>query len=81
MNVVEVQWLDSVSEGRWHAKDDVIREATYDAMLHRSVGFLVHETEELILLAGSRGENGVMVADTMQIPRSAILHIRKLRSA
>lgn len=80
MRIVEVEWLDSVSEGRWHPKDDAIREATRDVMLHRSVGYLVHETDELILLAGSRGEDGANVADTMQIPRVAVLQVRKLRA-
>ena len=79
MKRVEVEWLDSICEGSWHRRDDVIREATREAMLHRSIGYLVHENDEMVLLAGSRGESGVMVSDTMQIPRVAVLTVRELR--
>lgn len=80
MKIVEVEWVDSMSEGRWKPVADVIREATDEAMLHRSVGYLVHECEGSIVLAGSRGESGDMVADTMQIPRVAVLRTKVLRS-
>jgi hypothetical protein len=56
-----------------------VSRATREAMLHRSVGYLIHETEDLILLAGSRSEGGENVADTMQIPRVAVLDIHDLR--
>ena len=79
MKKVEVEWLDSISEGRWYGKDAVIAEATREAMVHRSLGYLLHENEDMVLLAGSRSETGVMVCDTMQIPRVAVLTMRELR--
>lgn len=80
MKRVEVEWLDAVSEGRWHGRDAAIREATRDSMLHRSVGYLVHEDIEMVLLAGSRSESGDSIADTMQIPRVAVIDMRELVS-
>ena len=79
MRFVEVEWLDSVSEGRWQPREDVGREATREAMLHRSVGYLVSDTEDFVLLAGSRKEDGSWVADTMQIPKVAVLATHDLR--
>ena len=77
--IVEVEWLDAMSEGRWMDTETAISRATREVMLHRSVGYLIHETDDLILLAGSRGETSENVADTMQIPRVAVLAVRDLR--
>jgi len=75
---VEVEWLDSVSEGRWSDLETVMREATYDAMCHRTTGYLLVKNKDFVLLAGSRGDDSEMVADLMQIPRRAVLNIREL---
>jgi len=74
----EVEWLDSISEGRWNDLETVLREATPEAMRHRSVGYLLAKTKNHVLLAGSLGDDSAMVADTMQIPRKAVLSIREL---
>lgn len=78
--MVEVEWLDSMSEGRWMDTETAISRATREVMLHRSVGYLIHETDDLILLAGSRGESSEHVSDTMQIPRVAILAVHDLKA-
>jgi hypothetical protein len=78
---VEVEWLDSMSEGRWVDMETAVRTATREAMCHRSVGYLIHETDDLVLLAGSRSEGGENVADTMQIPRVAVLAVHDLKGA
>lgn len=78
INLVEVEWLDSMTDGGWISKDDAIARATKDAMLHRSVGYLIHETDDMILLAGSRDEYCDQLCGTMQIPRVAVLTIKSL---
>ena len=81
MRVVEIEWVDSVSEGRWNDKDEALRIATLEAMLHRSVGYLLREDDDMVLIAGSRSENEYNVCDTMQIPKVAVLSMRDLKGA
>lgn len=80
MRRVEVEWLDSVGEGRWQPREVIELEATRDAMLHRSVGCLIVDTDDFVLLAGSRKEDESWFADTMQIPKTAVLAIHELRN-
>lgn len=78
MKLVEVEWLDSIGEGRWTNVEEAIRIATKSYMLHRTAGYLVHENDDMILIAGSRNETGETVADTMQIPKVAVINVRNL---
>lgn len=79
---VEVEWLDSQSDGRWQALPDALRAAEADDLLHRSIGFLIDDNERYVLLAASHREERegepVMVADVLQIPRPAVLSVRTL---
>ena len=54
MRRVEIEWLDSISEGRWNSLDNIEREATRDAMCHRSIGYLIIDNDDFVLIAGSR---------------------------
>lgn len=73
--MVEVEWLDSVTIGDgWITRDDLQRLARDPAaMRHRTVGYLIDEGDEYLLLVGSAADDGGTVSGTMQIPRVAIL--------
>lgn len=79
MRRVEIEWLDSISEGRWNDREQIERQANRANMLHRSVGYLLMDNDDFVLLAGSRGETNENYADTMQIPKVAVLAIHDLR--
>lgn len=83
MRLVEVEWLDSMSEGGWMRADEARRRATVDAMAHRTVGYVIDENDHSLLLAMGRSNEGDedsrLVHDTMQIPRVAILTVRDLK--
>lgn len=76
--VVELRWLDSVGQGTWHSFDTALQDSTTEAMHHRTVGYVLHEADDYVLVAGSISESKVMVSDTMQIPRVAIIEIVEL---
>lgn len=83
MKLVEVEWVDSMGEGGWARADEARRRATLETLIHRTVGYVIDESEHSLLLAMGRSNEGDedsrLVHDTMQIPRVAILTIRDLK--
>lgn len=83
MKLVEVEWIDSMGESGWQPAEDARRQATEDAMRHRSVGYVLADKDHSLLIAQSCGDSGDddtrLVGHTLQIPRSAIAHVRGLR--
>lgn len=81
---VEVEWIDSESQGSWHPLAQALAEAEPDP-LHRTCGFLLAETERYVLVAlnyrDESDESRPMVSDTMRIPRSTVLALHRLRRA
>lgn len=79
---VEVEWLDSETDGAWMPLAQALHEAEPEP-LHRSCGFLLAETDAYVLLALSyrdaTDEQRPMVADTIRIPRPAVLTVHRLR--
>ena len=54
--VTFIEWEDHfASKGGWALKDDI----KDSAMLNTSVGFLLKENKDVVVLALSRGENGL----------------------
>lgn len=82
MNIVEIQWIDSMSEGTWLTVKEAIEKATPDAMRHRTVGYVLEANEDSILLVMGQSEQGDgenrLVHSMMQIPRVAIVEITDL---
>ena len=85
MKRVEVEWLDSLGDSSWRSRESVEQGATYDALVHTTVGYLVCESDHSITLAMGRSLEDKdsrleLLHDTMQIPRVAILDVRPLRA-
>jgi len=79
VEIVEVQWLDSVGGSEWETLEDARKEAAEDSMLHRSVGWLIADEPGYLVLALSRRESWSWVDHTLQIPRGAIVRTKVLR--
>lgn len=83
MKLVAVSWIDSHTDNDWKTVENAKREASEaSALMMRSVGYVVEETTEYVLLAGtwSPGVNAGddLVNNTMQIPRVAVTEVRAL---
>lgn len=82
MRPVEVEWLDSMmlNYGEWGDREE--HEEAFEAMTHRSSGYLFSENEKGIILALTiyEGEAGDRAAGAMLIPRGAIVSMRDLKA-
>lgn len=82
MRLVEVEWVDSMmlNYGEWGDRED--HEAAFDAMTHRSCGYLFSENDKGIILAltvyEQEGDLPARAAGAMLIPRGAILSTKDL---
>jgi hypothetical protein len=80
---VAVSWVDSVRTTGWRTADEARADLEQDDFLDcETVGFLVGETAERVILALNHqhvtgGEE--MVGETIIIPRQAIRSVRELR--
>jgi hypothetical protein len=79
VEILEVRWVDSVGAQGWQTIDEARRDAEADDMVHRSVGWLIADEPEYVLLALSRRDSWRYVDLTLQIPRGAIVGTRILR--
>jgi hypothetical protein len=84
-SIVEIDWLDSVSRGRWTARKEIEEWAKGDSpsATHRSVGYLLTRTDRVIVVVQSMvgyGDDGSdeMVAEAQSIPLVAVLAVRQL---
>ena len=71
----KIIWLDSNTHSGWHDPTD----QRYGPIKVTSVGWLIHETDEAVTLAGSVvfGDD-YQAADTMTIPKVCIMSDKKL---
>lgn len=78
MPIVEVEWIDSSSRGRWHDPEDV--DAWLDGLdlACRSVGYLYRESEDRVVVVQSQAAVD-SVAETLIIPRVVITGMTTLR--
>lgn len=80
---VEVDWIDSTSHDGWDDEHKVLAESEQDDyMTCCTIGYLIKETDELVMLAGSLSTSGPRsrnVGHVMSIPKSAIVARRELR--
>ena len=77
MPLVEVDWLDSVTTGGW-GRPRAFRKK--GALRCRTAGYLFSEDEARLVVVQSQAENGDL-ADSMTIPRAAVLGVAVLREA
>lgn len=79
---VEVVWLDSESDNSWMPVAQALHEAEAEPE-HRSCGYLVADADDYVLLALSlrppTEDQRAMVADTLRIPRAAVVSLVRLR--
>ena len=72
VQVVEITWIDSASRHGWTDRNDVD-----DIALIHSVGFLVRETKDVIVISTSFHEEDF--ADPLSVPKVAIRSRRNLK--
>jgi hypothetical protein len=70
--VVRVEWIDSVQEHGWSYLEESLKKSNDEAMECVSVGFLVKETDNFIVLAESFMMASSSVSGFMQIPKVAV---------
>lgn len=81
--IVAVEWVDSACDASWRSLDKAVAdaEATWDRK-HLTVGFLLCDTDDFVLVASSYAEQdgsaSEHVADTMMIPKACVLAIEPL---
>jgi hypothetical protein len=73
--IVEVVWVDSTGDGQWHQPEEA--EALLTKMDCLSVGYLLHDTPEGIVVSQGTGAMGMRLG-SMAIPRQAILSIERV---
>jgi len=76
--VVEVEWVDAQASSGWHGR------ARYEdngpAMpVNVSVGYVIKDTPEEVIIGQSYEQNGALVADSLQLPRSYIRRVTTVR--
>jgi len=75
--LVEVEWHDSSSRGRWDTPAEYVKTAHVGPC--RSVGYLIQANSKLIQLVQSQSSRTGDVSDGVTIPRKAVVRIRRLR--
>lgn len=76
-DILFVQWLDHCKRGyggSWYSTDEIKKQA----MLCESVGFKVHEDDDIVVLALSQDPND-LVGETMHIIKSCIIKRRVIK--
>ncbi len=81
--LVEVEWVDVTGDVPWLDVDDLGDYAEHHGALCRNVGYLVHEDDTCIVLAGraALSAHPQQVGHTERLPLSIILSRRELRPA
>lgn len=75
--MVEVRWVDSWNlQSGWHSRAKLRRDAD-DLPKQRTVGFVVAETRDTVVIASNEGQWGDYSAVTA-IPRRSITRVREL---
>lgn len=78
LKILAVEWVDSasVNGGLWVDKDRIDNEAmTLDGLAQRTVGFLVEESDEVLLVAQSIGDQ---LGAVLAIPKLAIRRVTEV---
>ena len=77
--IVEVEWLDTVSEKRWTDRIHTVKTLRPSHCV--SYGLLLDDTEDYLMVAGSVDEHNDNVDHVDCIPKSAILKVTVLERA
>jgi hypothetical protein len=76
-HLVEVDWTDSASRGRWDTIENYKKEVP---ALCRSAGYLIVKNDRVVILLQTQSINTLNDAlDAITIPRGCITRIRRLK--
>lgn len=80
MKLVLVRWNDSVAAGGWRLEREWRDWMKLGGMTQQSVGFLLEDSDECVVLAQSVQEKDDPNMDHLiQIPRGAVISVTQLR--
>lgn len=78
--IVEVEWLDCMGYDAWEPVDALLEKANRPGrMTHFTCGYLLESNDKHVITIGSFSMSTEMCSDTTQIPRGAIVKIRRLK--
>lgn len=75
--IIEIQWLDSLSLSGWQ-KIDGIEPSSLPMMKHRTLGYYLDENKRSIVVFQSCRDDNKYVDGIFEIPKGCILKIKKL---
>ena len=78
MKIVQVTWVDIVSDDGWHTQNRLDNYIHKDNKTVRQVGYLYEEDEEQVVLLNSYFTKKDMFGDITKIPRGCIVSIDEL---
>lgn len=78
VEIIEVEWVDSVISHGWEYKEDAVAKATDEVLACRTVGYLVGETSESLVLCMGEQPGSRSVLALCQIPLCAVKSRRVL---
>lgn len=70
MRIVYIEWLDAGGIQGWHDRQAVIDDSSLP--LCTTVGFVLHETDAMLVVAQNYDKDSDKVGETTSIPRSVI---------
>lgn len=78
--IIQVEWVDSSSYSGhpWAAEDRLIQSANEGLAKCVSVGYLIHETDEVLVIAMGYDTGGAIL-ESFFIPKAVIKKITRLR--
>jgi hypothetical protein len=77
---VQVEWVDSVSHDGWDNHEAAVTRAATPGVLDcTSVGLLLANTDDYVLLCTTHMRDGDLVQGLLQIPQVAVREIKGLR--
>ena len=77
MKLVSVTWLDAVSCDSW---EPILDARNLKPARMVTIGFLLHEDDDKVVLSASYDEENQSVASTYAIPKSWVLSIKEIES-
>jgi len=76
VKIVEVSWLDTLSDTGWFGKS---RRLDPKDMLQHSIGYLIENTTKQVVICQSRSEILDNYAERLQIPKCAVKKVKIIR--
>jgi hypothetical protein len=75
LHIYEVEWNDSAASGGWHKAQSYL---ALPPVKCRTAGYLLENSKRRVLIVQSQNTEG-FVSDGMNIPKSAVTKIKRLK--